>query len=342
MILVEMCNRLLLTSPALHIVPPDVPASGADLMPQRTDSFGQGLLEILHDAIGLIRPDLQEALVVCASLIGVVILVSICSSIPGFSCRTTDLIGAATITILLFQSSRSLIRLAASTITEITEYGKLLLPVMTTALAAQGGVASSAALYSGTMIFLTALGKMMTGLLLPLVYIYMGVAVANSALEETTISSLRNSIKGASVWMLKTILYIFTGYMAITGVVSGTTDASALKAAKLTIASAVPIVGGIISDASEAILVSAGMLKNAAGIYGMLAAMAVWLGPFLKIGTHYLLLKGTGFVCEVFGNKKLTALIQDFSSGMGLLLAMTGTVCLLLLISVICFLKGGG
>ena len=340
--MLSLSRIALLTLPALDITAPIVPSSGAAFMPKETESFAQGILEIFRDAIGLLRPDLREAAAVCVGLIGIVMIVSMCSSIPGCSSRTTDLVGTAAITALLFQSSKSLVHLAADTIVEISEYGKLLVPVMTTALAVQGGVTSSAALYSGTMIFMTVLSKLISGLLLPLIYMYMGVSVASSILEETTISSLRNSMKGLSTWVLKTTLYIFTGYMAVTGVISGTTDASALKAAKLTISGLVPVVGGILSDASESVLVSAGMVKNAVGIYGMLAALAVWIGPFLKIGTHYLMLKGTGTVCEIFGNKKMTTLIQDFSSGMGLLLAMTGTVCLMLMISVICFLKGGG
>ena len=84
----------------------------------------------------------------------------------------------------------------------------------------------------------------------------------------------------------------------------------------------------------------AGTVKNAAGIYGFFAIIAIWIGPFLQIGVHYLLLKATGAVCSAFGGKAHTELIQDFSSALGLLLAMTGTVCLMLLISLVCYLKG--
>ena len=149
-------------------------------------------------------------------------------------------------------------------------------------------------------------------------------------------------MRGICVWGLKTILYVYTGYISITGVVSGTTDAGVLKAAKLTISGVVPVVGSILSDASEAVLVSAAAVKNAAGIYGMAAILAVWIGPFLKIGVHYLILKGLAAVCSVFGVKSATGLVGDFASVMGILLAMTGTVCLMLLISTVCFLKGVG
>ena len=74
--------------------------------------------------------------------------------------------------------------------------------------------------------------------------------------------------------------------------------------------------------------------------YGMLAILSIFIGPFLKIGIQYLLLKATAAICGVLGGKRATALIQDFSSVMGFVLAVTGTVCLLLMISTVCFMRG--
>jgi len=138
------------------------------------------------------------------------------------------------------------------------------------------------------------------------------------------------------------MLYIFTGYISITGIVSGSADAAAVKAVKIAISGIVPVVGNIISDASESILVSAGLMKNTVGIYGFLAVTAVWIGPFLQIGTQYILLKLTAAVSSVITGKNGSVLVRDLSGVMGFLLAMTGAVCLMLLISIVCFMKGVG
>ena len=81
-------------------------------------------------------------------------------------------------------------------------------------------------------------------------------------------------------------------------------------------------------------------MKNAAGIYGIFAVLAVCVHPFLQIGVLYLLLKLSGAVCNIYGSKVTVGLIQDFSTGMGYVLAITGTVCVLLLISLVCFVMG--
>jgi hypothetical protein len=55
---------------------------------------------------------------------------------------------------------------------------------------------------------------------------------------------------------------------------------------------------------------------------------------------EYLLLKVTGSLCKLFGDGSVSGLVEDFSTGMGYLLAMTGSMGLMLLISLMCFLKG--
>ncbi len=323
------------------ITAPRVPDSGAELMP-RAETFAEGLWELLSNALATLQPELREAGGVCLSVFVIVLLISLVRTIPGAGGKPSALCGAVAIAAILLRSTRSLINLGSTTIYELSQYGKLLLPVMTSALAAQGGVTSSTALYAGTALFNTFLTALISKLLVPMIYIYLALSAANSALGEESLKKLADFVKWLMTWGLKTILYVFTGFMGITGVISGTTDAAALKAAKLTISGAVPVVGGILADASEAVLVSAGLVRNAAGIYGIFALLAVFASPFLRIGSHYLLLKLTGAVCAVFGAKPVTNLISDFSSAMGLLLAMTGSVCALLLISTVCFLKGVG
>ena len=225
---------------------------------------------------------------------------------------------------------------------QISDYGKLLLPVMAAAMAGSGGVNGSTALYLGTAFFDSVLSTAATALLIPMVYVFLALAVANSALGENLLKQLKDFVKWLMTWTLKIILYIFTGYMGITGVISGSADAAALKAAKLTISGMVPVVGGILSDASEAVLVSADLVRNAAGIYGLLAVIALWIGPFLRIGVQYLMLKVTSGICGIFGTKAMIGLIGDFTAVMGFLLAVTAAMCLIFMISTVCFMKGVG
>lgn len=324
----------------MEFTAPSAPESIQEYMPRESSSFGEDLWYVIKTALSKIQPDLTEALGICASLIAVIMLASILQSVNTMAKNTVNLVCTICIGILLIRPSNTLIQLGVQTVEELGQYGKLLIPVLTSALAAQGGVATSAALYTATIAFNTILTTAIVKLIIPLIYIYIVLCIATSAIGENVLKQMRDFVKWLMTWILKISIYLFTGYLSITGVISGTADASAIKAAKLAINGFVPVVGNIISDASESILVSASVMKNSVGIYGLLVITATWISPFLQIGIQYILLKITNSVCSVFGSKETVGLIDDLSGVMGFILAITGTVCLLLLISTVCFMKG--
>ena len=307
---------------ASEIQAPEVPESAMDIMPENTDSFGNALVELLRKGILLIQPELDGALRTCS---GILICALLYSILPILSEKLTEPMAMAwsvALGTVMLQRTGTMIGYAADALRQICDYGKLLCPVLTTALAAQGGLTTSAALYTGTIAFITLLSILVSRLLIPLVYIFLLFSVAGSAIGEGFFRNLADGVKHLLTWLLKTLLIVFTTYMSVTGVVSGTTDAAALKAAKVTFSSVVPVIGGILSDASESVLVSMGTLKNAAGIYGILAVLALFMGPFVKVGVQYLLLKGSAALCSLFGDKRISSLVGDFSTAMGLLVAM--------------------
>lgn len=340
--LILIAGLLITPVKAMEFTAPNVPEGAEEFMPEDTESFSEGLWYVIKTAISKLQPSITQAAQICLSLIAVTLLTSVLQTVTESAKLPITLAGSIAISILLIQPANALITLGAETVRRLSDYGKLLLPVLTGALAAQGGATTSAALYAGTAVFDAILSSVISHIITPMIYIYLCLSIACSVVSQSLLVNLRDFLKWGMTWCLKTLLYIFTGYLSVTKVISGTVDASTVKATKLAISGAVPVVGGLISDASETILLSAGLMKNAAGTYGLLAALSVWISPFLKIGCQYLLLKLTGAVCAVIGNKEHTALISDFSGAMGMLLAMTGTVCLLLMVSTVCFMKGVG
>ncbi len=325
---------------AAQLTAPEAPQSAQAFMPDDTETFAEGLWHIIKSAISTLQPSIAEASKTALAITAAVLFISIMQHITGAATHTAELAGVTAISLLLLQSTKSLILLGSDTILELSEYEKLLLPIMTAALSSQGYATTSAALYTGTLIFNTVLTSLISKLLIPMVYIFLCLAIADSAIHEDIIANLKRFTKWLMTWGLKIILYTFTGYITITGVISGSADATAVKAAKIAINGVVPVVGGILSDASEAVLVSAGTVKNAVGIYGLFAILSLCISPFLRIGIQYLILKLTAAVSGMLGSKKAVALLSDFTSAMGIILAMTGTVCLLILISTVCFMKG--
>ena len=148
------------------------------------------------------------------------------------------------------------------------------------------------------------------------------------------LASVRRLVGWCITVLLKGVMYVFTAYLSLTGLLSGSSDDAAINAAKSTLSAAIPVVGGIASDASEAVL-----QRATAGTFGILAVLALVLVPFFRITICYLTMKLTAAIAGFAAGKEHAALIDAQSSAMGYVLGMTGSAALMLLFSTCCFMK---
>ena len=203
------------------------------------------------------------------------------------------------------------------------------------ATAASGAVTTATVQQVSTVFFVDLLLRLIRQLLLPLVYLYIGLLTAAACLPENRLGAIAEALKKLVTWVLTTALLVFTIYLSIVRIISGSADSATVKVAKAAISGVVPVVGGIIADASETVLAGAGMLKNTIGVFGMLAILAACAYPFLQLGVQYLLYKLTAYLASVVGAPGLCKLIDGLGGAFGLILGMTGGCALLLLISVL-------
>ena len=231
-----------------------------------------------------------------------------------------------------------MMRTGIDTVQSLSDFSGLLLPVMAAATAAAGSPAGSSAMYAVAVFFSNLLIKACRFVLVPLLYAYLALAMADDVLGQDRLQKLREFLAWLMKIALKAVVYAFTGLIAAAGLLSGSADAAALKAAKAAISAMVPVVGGIISGAAETVLSGAGLIKSAAGTYGMLAVLAIFILPFLHMGASYLSFKLTaalgGLVDGSHGR-----LLDAVATALGFMLAMVGSTALMSLMSCCFFLK---
>lgn len=308
-----------------------------------TQEFAAGVEDIISDSVAQNKATILQAAELAAILTTIVLLCK-CAAFAKekSSLAPASLIGSAAITAACAVSMQAMIRLGSETIEKIMDHALLMLPALASATVSTGAYGTAGAIYSGTILFSDLIMALITKILVPLVYVFIGVATANAALNNHLLDSLREFISWLISGSLKIILYVYIGYVTLSGIISGGTDAAAVKATKLAMGNAVPVVGSIISDASETVVAGAMLLKNSLGVAGMLGVLGICVSPFLKIAIHYLILKLTKAVCGTVGMENHVTLIGDLSTAMGFLLSMTGTCALIMLLSVICFMKAVG
>ena len=236
-------------------------------------------------------------------------------------------------TLLTAGSLDDLIGLGSQTIRELSDFSQTLLPTLAAATAASGAVTTATVQQVTTVFFVDLLLRLIQDLLLPLVYLYIGALTAAACLPEGRLDAVAEGLKKVVTWILTTALLLFTVYLSVVRIVSGSADGATV--AKAAISGVVPVVGGILSEVSETVMAGAGMLKNTIGIFGMLAVLAACAYPFLQLGVQYLLYKLSAFLAAAVGPPGLSKLIGGLGGAFGLVLGMTGAAALLLLVSIL-------
>ena len=138
---------------AIDITPPTAPDSAEGYMPEDTQSFAEGVWYILSKAVKDLLPEIYETAGLCLSVFAIMLLTAVVQSISDSSQKVAHLASTILLGIVLIDPANALIRLGIDAITEMSGYGNLLIPVLTGALAAQGSVSTSAALYAITTFF---------------------------------------------------------------------------------------------------------------------------------------------------------------------------------------------
>ena len=300
---------------------------------RRDTTLDQGLSNLFADALDQAGALFRASLATAAKLVVVVLLCSLAESVrvgAGEGLQAVTIAGALAIT-----DMAAMIGLGRDTLDRMTGLSNLLLPAMAVLTAATGSVTAAAARQGATVLFSQLLITAMDRLLVPLVYAFVAVSCAHAAVGNPGLKKAADLLKGAVTFLLTALLLAFVGYLTASGAIAGSVDAAAVKAAKLAISRAIPVVGGILADASESVLAGAGALRGAVGLAGLLVVLALCLTPFLRLAFQYLVYRGAAALCAMVAQPRLSGLIDAIGSAFGLVLGMTGAGALLLLVSLV-------
>ena len=142
------------------------------------------------------------------------------------------LVGVVSVAALSFGGVRSFVSSAKDVMDEISTFSKLLLPALTAAAAAGGTAASASAKYAAVSIFMDLMISVIGRVIMPFIYAYVAASIASAAFGGDGLSGAANLIKWAATNTLIVIVLVFTVYITISGVVSGTADAATTRLTK--------------------------------------------------------------------------------------------------------------
>lgn len=236
----------------------------------------------------------------------------------------------------------SFIGTAGSVIARCADLFLAYIPVVTVMMAASGK-ALSAVSYQGSMIAAgQGVARASTDIILPLMNIYLGVAITSGIIPEARLQGFLSPLSKATKWVLAFVMSVFTTVLSIRQAASSALDSLASRTARFALSSFVPVVGGALSEAYKSVLGSINVLKSGLGIFVILALAVTFLPIVLQgFGWSLCLLAGRAFA-EVMGVEGCVRLLESLGMVFSTLIAVLLCVMAVFIISTAAAFTIGG
>lgn len=309
-------------------------ASGVDTDMAFSELYGK----LRTDGRGILKDALKSA----ALIVLISYLCAAAQTLAEPACDAAKLAGTAAIAIVALRPGSELISHSMATLRDMQDFSNVLLPVLASTASAAGSFTASAVKYSAAALFLNILTNSLSNILLPLTCVFAAASVGEAATGSKALSGAASLIKFILVTLLTALVLAFTVYIGMTGLISGSADAAAVKTAKTAISTMLPIAGSIASDAASSVLAAASVIKNGVGAFGLIAVMFLCAVPFLANLVRYLVFKGASSLTAESADGTVGKLVKRMGEVYGILATAIGVAALIQFISIFSFMGVSG
>ncbi|MGN0651099.1 MAG: hypothetical protein ACI4KM_11730 [Oscillospiraceae bacterium] len=316
-----------------------VPPEAAELLedsgitPENNGAAGLSLGGVVNYLLGLLTERAAKPLRLLVSLAGIVLLSAIArsaadtatGSMNGVFATVGVLAGAGMTTAAVADCLNEVMQLLYAA----SAFMLVFIPTFAGILAVMGRAAAASAVNTVTLAAAQLFSQLAVNFLVPLCGSVMGLSITGAVHPELKITSLGEFIKKVVMWVLTALMTIFISILSLQTFVTNSADSVLIRTAKFAVSSAVPIVGGTISDAVSTVGGSLALLHSGVGTYGMIAAAVMIMPMLITVICYKAALCCAEAVSDIFGIKELSALFKSCGAVMSIIIAVIA--CFLLM-----------
>ena len=188
-----------------------------------------------------------------------------------------------------------------------------LFPVLLTLMTALGGNSTAAVFKPQIAVMCAAVINVVSAIVIPLFIVSVVLCVAGNLSSNVKLDKLLSTTRYVAKVVLSFTFGGFVTYLTIAGIVGGISDGVSVRAAKYLVSNYVPILGGYISQGFDLVAASLTLIKNALGITGILAVLAVTLTPVFKLIALTIGFKFTAGLIEPITDKRMSSFVNGIS-----------------------------
>lgn len=210
---------------------------------------------------------------------------------------------------------------------------KTLIPVLAGVLIASGNPMTAASFQTWAFAAAQFISSICQSFVIPVVGAVVALDISGSLLPEYKFNSITSFIKKTVISVLSFTATLYVSFLGIKNALSSSADSVAGKGIKLLISSAVPVVGGALSEAYSGIIGSLTLVKSSVGVFGIISVAVITLPSVLNLIFWIFALKLCAAAGEIFGQNEISGLLSSLSSALTLVNVVLLFNCVLFIIS---------
>ncbi|MBB6216621.1 stage III sporulation protein AE [Anaerosolibacter carboniphilus] len=309
---------------------------------------GESVFSIKDLLNGLLKYLFKEVIANSMLLVKLIVIAVLCAFLNNLSnAFESDAVGKLAystcyivIIAIAIQSFSIATKIGVEAIDEMVMFVQALLPILLTLLMTMGGITASALFQPVIIASVGIISTLMKTIVIPLIFFSVILSIVNYLSSKIHVSKLASLLKQVCVILLGLMLTVFIGIITIQGVAASATDGVTIRTAKFAVG-LIPVVGGFISDAADAILGCSLILKNAIGGVGLFILAFIVLMPLLKILALILIYKLASALIEPIVDSDLPDCLNDLSNALVMLFGTVLSVAIMFFMAVTMIIGAG-
>ncbi len=215
---------------------------------------------------------------------------------------------------------------AKETIKDMGFFMKSLIPMMSMLSAAEGRIMTASVMHTQILCATAISSFVIEKAVLPLLYASFAMKFINNMTATLSLTNLGKMTDKLMRRILGFTLLIFTAVLSLSSFAAGTAENMGMKTARFALSSFVPMAGGALADSVSAITASCGMIKNSAGIAGIIVIILIAAYPVIKCAAVSFIYSFTGALLEPVCDERLSKAVTSVGECMGMLFGII-SVC---------------
>ena len=244
------------------------------------------------------------------------------------------------IAILVISSFSQAMELAKVTIDKMVGFMQIILPILLTLLTVTGGPNTRILFHPMILMTVNLIGVLIKTIILPLIFFSFIISIISNISNRVEFSKLSELGRQVITFIITGALTLFIGIITIYGLGSKM-DGLTIRTAKFAIDKFIPIVGGFLSDAVEAVVGCSGILKNGLGFIGLLTLLLICVLPVIKIVALLLVYKVITVVIQPLGSSNLVEFFNQVGKSLTLILISLLSTATMFFITITIIVEAG-